>query len=171
MGSLQDALFKAGVVKKGKKTEKKGLENKKQEKHEKKKIHSHQEHQTTCENCSRTYPDVERYKHRSPVVNGQWLCQNCADEFMISDEFRLTSQSEYNRSGIFRRRFGKTLKHLPLVEKEKEREREKENEKTRNGDGKKTRRFNSRDRFRDGDSRKNDGGGNRNKGRGFTKKV
>ncbi len=104
MGSLKDALVNAGfestkpVVKK-KTTTTRGP---------RKKVHTHQSHQTVCGNCNKSTPDVEFYNHRSKITRARWLCVICADENSISDETRETNQSEYSRKNIFRREFGRT---------------------------------------------------------------
>jgi len=68
----------------------------------------HQSVRTQCEQCSLMYPDVEKYEHTNRVISVQWLCCRCADEHMISDEFRVTFQSEYSQKGVFRRHYGRT---------------------------------------------------------------
>jgi len=133
MGSLQDALVRAGLADKDKAEKQQQKQQKKQQDRQQVKeikpqvkMHSHHEHRTICEHCDRPYPDVEKYRHKNPVIRGFWLCLNCADDFMIPDELRETAQSEYNRKNIFRRRFGKTLKALPLVEEQKRKAQERE---------------------------------------------
>ena len=104
MGSLKDALMKAGL-----KPSKSENERPKPKRNKViKKVHTHQQERNFCEVCNRTLPDVEMYKHRNPVVNASWICLQCADKNMISDDFRETNQSEYSRKGIFRREFGRT---------------------------------------------------------------
>lgn len=68
----------------------------------------HQKHQTFCECCDKTMPDVERYDHGNPHLKAIWICCQCADTHTIPDTCRMTNQSEYARKGIFRREFGRT---------------------------------------------------------------
>ncbi len=126
MGSLRDALVQAGLADKNAKKKQEEKRSKPVENQSSKKVHSHQEHRTICENCDKGYPDVEKYLHRSPVVKGQWLCLNCADEFMIPDTFRATAQSEYARRKIFVRRFGRTNKGQLAKEDSREGDNSKE---------------------------------------------
>lgn len=106
MGSMKDALLKIGLQPSKTQNERPKPKLKRPEKI----IHSHQQERNFCEVCNRTLPDVEMYKHRNPVINASWICLQCADKNMISDDSRETCQSEYSRKGIFRREFGRTKK-------------------------------------------------------------
>lgn len=106
MSSLKDALLKAGV---------KGTHTENERKHtvpkkELKKTEIHQEQRNYCEVCNCTMPDVERYRHRNPLLEAQWICIKCADKYMIDDKFRVTVQSDYAKRNIFRREYGRTLR-------------------------------------------------------------
>lgn len=103
MGSLKDALLKAGL--KGTKQENhrdsaKGREVKQSEKH--------QHTRNFCEHCQNVEPDVERYKHRNPTTDAEWICVACADRLMIDDKFRVTHQSDFAKKNMFKRFFGAT---------------------------------------------------------------
>lgn len=70
-----------------------------------------EKHQTTrnfCEHCNLIHPDVERYKHRMPTTEAEWICLGCADKLMIDDKFRVTQQSDVSKKNMFRRFFGAT---------------------------------------------------------------
>ena len=101
--SLKDALLKAGL-------HSSKIENERQKKlkKEKTKIEKHQEHRNFCEVCETTQPDVERFKHRNPRIDAEWICTNCADKNQILDQFRLTNQSDSARSKRYRRFYGPT---------------------------------------------------------------
>ena len=71
MGSLRDALIKAGAV------SKKDLEREKVRKqHTKTSSKIHKDHlRIVCDVCGKTAPDVERYQHRNRLIEGkEWLC-------------------------------------------------------------------------------------------------
>ncbi len=102
--SLKDALTKAGY-----KTAKMENERPKIAPKQKTQTQAHQEERNFCEVCNSVQPDVERYKHRNALIDGQWICTKCADENLIHDKFRVTGQSEYSKKRIFSRRFGPTL--------------------------------------------------------------
>ncbi|MDP7321199.1 MAG: hypothetical protein QF441_11350 [Bacteriovoracaceae bacterium] len=111
--SLKDALLKAGF-----KSSK--IENERQRKlsKEKTKTEKHQERRNFCEVCECTQPDVERFKHKNPRIDAQWICSNCADKNEILDDFRVTAQSEFSTSGRYRRYYGHTRdlsKESPVV--------------------------------------------------------
>jgi hypothetical protein len=74
-----------------------------------KKIHDHHQ-RTECESCHKTAPDVERYEHRNRLLDVQWLCVVCADNYKISDDFRKTAESNFSKRGIFTRNYGHTRK-------------------------------------------------------------
>ena len=105
MGSLKDALLKAGL--KGTKNE--NDRNKLQWKDASKSV-KHQQQRNYCEVCHTVQPDVERYKHRNPTIDAQWICSACADRNQIPDETRVTNQSDFALKGMFRREFGPTKK-------------------------------------------------------------
>ncbi len=70
-----------------------------------------EKHQTTrnfCEHCQLIQPDVERYKHRMPTTEAEWICLACVDKLMIDDKFRVTQQSDVSKKGMFKRYFGQT---------------------------------------------------------------
>lgn len=101
--SLKDQLMQAGFRSNKMENHResaKGRERKQSEKH-----------QTTrnfCEHCSLIHPDVERYKHRMPTTEAEWICLGCADKLMIEDRFRVTQQSDVSKKGMFKRYFGST---------------------------------------------------------------
>ena len=101
--SLKDALQKAGF--KSSKSE-----NERQLKPKKKKteVEVHQEHRNFCEVCELIHPDVERFVHRHPRIDAQWICLNCVDKNEILDDFRKTQQSDVARNGRYRRYYGHT---------------------------------------------------------------
>lgn len=102
--SLKDALMKAGLRStkaENERMSKKGREVKQSERH--------QEIRNYCEHCCAVHPDVERYKHRSPFTDAEWICSACADKLELHDKFRVTQQSEFAKNGRFRREYGPTL--------------------------------------------------------------
>lgn len=103
--SLKDALLKAGLSSSKIENERKQKLNKDRTKTEK-----HQEKRNFCEVCETTQPDVERFKHKSPRVDAQWICVNCADKNEIHDKFRVTAQSDFARQGRYQRFYGPTEK-------------------------------------------------------------
>lgn len=103
MSSLKDALLKAGL-----KTSKIENERKYKPKKDITKTEKHQHRRNFCEQCSGTYPDVERFKHRNYSVDAQWMCVNCADMAEIHDDCRVTNQSEFAKTGRYIRRYGPT---------------------------------------------------------------
>jgi hypothetical protein len=118
----------------------------------------HQEQRNYCEQCDSIQPDVERYKHRNPVVDAQWICTSCADKHMIDDKFRVTSQSDFSIKKIFRREFGQTNKEAGIKKSASNRDidgNKKNHHRTRqNGDGN----FNSYSGQRRNNFRKNNNG-------------
>lgn len=102
--SLKDALLKAGLSS----SKNENSRSKKLVK-EKNKTEKHQEHRNFCEVCDTTQPDVERFKHKMPTVDAEWICSNCADKNEIHDKFRVTNQSEFSTSGRYRRYYGPTI--------------------------------------------------------------
>jgi len=140
MGSLKDALGKAGF-----KETKKVTVKKNKDENAKKVDHTHQQHQNFCGSCSKTTPDVEHYENRQGRAE-LWLCCQCADDKMIDDNLRITAQSEYSRQAIFRRQFGRTKrfsKEMIGVMNPKLLQKEKSSSKSDEKPGKKTTRFNS----------------------------
>ena len=114
MGSLKDAMLKAGL----KETQKPSVHNQR-EKIAKKKVTEeviHQEQRNFCENCEQVRPDVERYKHRNPTTDAEWICIRCADQLQIADKFRLTAQSDTSIRKMFRREYGAT-ESIPVTGK------------------------------------------------------
>ena len=61
-----------------------------------------------CEICELSMPDVERFKHKNPTVNAEWICLGCADKNDILDEFRMTHQSDFAKQNKYKREFGAT---------------------------------------------------------------
>lgn len=107
MASLKDALLKAGL----KETPKVKSQNHR-EKIAKKQVTEtivHQEQRNYCEACDQVRPDVERYKHRNPTTDAEWICVRCADQLQIADKFRLTAQSDTSIKKLFRREYGATM--------------------------------------------------------------
>ena len=102
--SLKDALLKAGLSSSKTENERKGKYKKDRTKTEK-----HQERRNYCEVCDTTQPDVEKFKHKNPRIDAEWICVNCADKNEIHDKFRLTAQSEFAKSKRYRRFYGPTL--------------------------------------------------------------
>lgn len=102
--SLKDALEKAGY-----RSTKNENERQRKLKKEKTKVEKHQEHRNFCEVCETIHPDVERFKHRNPRIDAQWICVNCADKNEILDDFRVTQQSDFARSNRYRRYYGHTV--------------------------------------------------------------
>jgi hypothetical protein len=103
--SLKDALLKVGL--KGTKSQN---ERPKKRVKDKQKVEKFQEQRNFCEHCSAIWPDVEKYNHRKPHIEANWLCSKCADENQISDETRITNQSDFAKNNTFRREFGMTKK-------------------------------------------------------------
>jgi len=106
MGSLKDALLKAGI----KPTPVAKSQNER-EKIAKKQITEtivHQEQRNYCEACDQVRPDVELYKHRNPTTDAEWICLRCADQLQILDTFRKTAQSDTSIKKMFRREYGAT---------------------------------------------------------------
>ena len=108
MSSLKDALMKAGL----KSSKNENDRAKRKNWVDVKKSVIHQEQRNYCEACESIQPDVERYKHRNPIVDAQWICVSCADKNMIDDKFRVTAQSDFSIKKIFRREFGQTNKDV-----------------------------------------------------------
>ncbi|MGB0454797.1 MAG: hypothetical protein ACPGJV_13895 [Bacteriovoracaceae bacterium] len=106
MSSLKDALKKAGFRSTKNENERERLGPKKNIS----KNVQNQRARTFCEVCERTLPDVERYKHRNPMTEAQWICVGCADRLMIEDRFRVTAQSDFSKKRMFRRYYGETIK-------------------------------------------------------------
>ena len=108
--SLKEALLKAGLqsAKPESKKVKPSPAPSVKSFEEKKRLHTHQDHQIQCQVCNRIQPDVEYYKHNLPQVHVHWICCQCADNLFIMDECRETMQSEFARKGMFRRNFGRT---------------------------------------------------------------
>ena len=114
--SLKDALSKAGF-----KTAKTENERKQKVSKEKTKVEKHQENRNFCEVCEAVHPDVERFKHKNSRIDAEWICSNCADKNEILDDFRLTNQSHFSKTGRYRRYYGHTrdfAKEKNLVQKD-----------------------------------------------------
>lgn len=102
--SLKDALLKAGL-----RSAKVENERKSKQGREIKQSEKHQELRNYCEHCNCTQPDVEKFRHRSPFTDAQWICSACADKLEIHDNCRTTQQSEFAKNGRYRREYGPTL--------------------------------------------------------------
>jgi RNase P subunit RPR2 len=107
MGSLKDALLKAGL----KETVSPKAHNQREEIAKKKKTEAvvHQEQRNYCEECQQVLPDVELYHHRNPTTEAEWICVKCADRLKIPDTCRKTAQSDTSIKRMFRREHGATL--------------------------------------------------------------
>ena len=121
--SLKDALAKAG------------FQSSKNENHrdsakgrERKAAEKHQHARNYCEHCNSYLPDVEKYKHHNPTTEAEWICVACADKLMISDDCRVTNQSDFSKQGNFTRYFG----HTKQFDKNKDNSRGRPN-RNRNG--------------------------------------
>ena len=101
--SLKDALQKVGL-KSSKSQNEREIKSKKKEKE----IEVHQKTRNYCEVCELIQPDVERFKHKNPTIDAEWICAACADKEMIMDEFRQTHQSDFAMKKRYRREFGAT---------------------------------------------------------------
>jgi hypothetical protein len=102
--SLKDALKKAGL--KSSKTENEREYSGPTK--SKMKSELHQQARNFCEVCKFIQPDVERFIHKNPTVDAEWICSACADKVEILDEFRMTNQSEFAIARRYRREFGPT---------------------------------------------------------------
>lgn len=106
MGSLKDAMLKAGL-----KATAPAKSQNEREKVAKKHVTEtvvHQEQRNYCEACEQVRPDVELYKHRNPTTDAEWICVRCADQLQILDTFRKTAQSDTSIRKMFRREYGAT---------------------------------------------------------------
>lgn len=101
--SIKDALLKAGL-----RSSKVENDRKPKKKFDKTKVEKHQEQRNFCEVCETIQPDVEKFKHRNPRIDAEWICVNCADINEILDDFRVTSQSDHNKTKRYRRFYGHT---------------------------------------------------------------
>lgn len=101
--SLKDQLMQAGF-----RSEKMENHRESAKGRERKQAEKHQTTRNFCEHCSLIHPDVERYKHRNPTTEAEWICLGCVDKLMIDDKFRVTQQSDVSKKGMFRRFFGAT---------------------------------------------------------------
>ena len=107
MGSMKDALLKAGL----KPTVTPKEQNQREAVPKKKMTESvaHQEQRNFCEECNQVRPDVEFYQHRNPTTEAEWICVRCADRLKIDDTCRKTAQSDTSIKKMFRREHGATL--------------------------------------------------------------
>jgi superfamily II helicase len=96
--SLKDALKKAGLSSTKTVNERDQKQLTKAEKH--------QGHRNFCEVCEFIQPDVERFSHKHPRIDAEWICSNCADKNEILDDFRMTNQSDSAKKGTYRRYYG-----------------------------------------------------------------
>ena len=99
--TFKDAFEKAGI-----KTSSTENYRKRKSHKEKNKSEKFQETRIFCEVCEATHQDVEKYKHRMPLIEAEWICSNCADKNSILDECRVTQQSHASKNGTFRRFYG-----------------------------------------------------------------
>jgi RNase P subunit RPR2 len=106
MGTLKDALLKAGL----KPTTSPKEQNEREHISKKKMTESvsHQVQRNFCEECQQVLPDVELYYHRNPTTEAEWICVKCADRLKIADTFRQTAQSDTSIKKMFRREHGAT---------------------------------------------------------------
>ena len=114
--SLKDALEKAGFKATNKPEKPKRTFKKREEKtyQPRKKTHTHHKQRTTCDVCRMILPDVELFEHKNPaILHAKWICVSCADKHMIPDDLRRTAQSESSKQRMYRRYFGRTVKHIP----------------------------------------------------------
>ncbi|MBL7666329.1 MAG: hypothetical protein JNM93_14435 [Bacteriovoracaceae bacterium] len=103
--SLKNALLKAGI----KTTKTENMRDIKPKK-EKKQIEQHQELRSFCEVCEMVQPDVERFFHKMPAIDAEWICVNCADKCKIHDDTRQTQQSHLSKMKQYKRFYGPTKK-------------------------------------------------------------
>ena len=106
MGSLKDALLKAGLKETAKPKDQNFRENVPKKKTTE--SVSHQEQRNFCEECQQVRPDVEQYFHRNPTTQAEWICVRCADQLKIPDQFRQSAQSDTSKRQMFRREHGAT---------------------------------------------------------------
>jgi hypothetical protein len=106
MGSLKDALLKAGLKPSTSPKEQNQREN--VSKKQRTEAVAHQEQRNFCEECQQVRPDVELYYHRNPTTEAEWICVKCADKLKIADSFRQTAQSDTSIKQMFRREHGAT---------------------------------------------------------------
>lgn len=102
---LKQAFINAGLV------TKKDLEREKvQQKHMSKNANIRDDQiRIVCEVCTKTAPDVERYRHTNRRISGkEWICLRCADEYQIDDNCRETNVSTDARAKRFIRQYGRT---------------------------------------------------------------
>lgn len=106
MKSLKDALLNAGL----KPTSDAKSQNVREKVSKKQMTETvtHQEQRNFCEVCDQVRPDVEKYHHRNPTTEAEWICVRCADQLQIADKFRKTAQSETSIKRMFRREYGAT---------------------------------------------------------------
>ncbi len=106
MGTMKDALLKAGL----KPTANPKEQNEREQISKKKMTESvsHQVQRNFCEECQQVLPDVELYYHRNPTTEAEWICVKCADRLKIADSFRQTAQSDTSIKKMFRREHGAT---------------------------------------------------------------
>lgn len=105
--SLGDAFKKAGIL--SSEMKRKQAHGTKDKAKDGSKIHEHHS-RTECEFCRGSAPDVERYEHRNQLLDVQWLCLKCADEYKISDDLRRTAESSSSKRKLFIRNYGHTRK-------------------------------------------------------------
>lgn len=128
MKNLKDALAQKGFRPTKMENERKSAKGRVRSSSEK-----HQMARNFCEQCNTTQPDVERYKHRNPTTDAQWICVPCADELMINDDCRATHQSDFAKKGTFKRQFGATKDFSKIAKAGDNNKKKPENK--RNHDG------------------------------------
>lgn len=101
--SLKDQLMQAGFRSNKMENHRESAKGR-----ERKQAEKHQTTRNFCEHCNLIHPDVERYKHRMPTTEAEWICLGCADKLMIDDKFRVTQQSDVSKKNMFKRFFGAT---------------------------------------------------------------
>ena len=123
--SLKDALLKAGV--KTAKTE----NHRDSPKNLEKKSEKHQQMRNFCEVCELIHPDVERFKHRIPLLDAEWICASCADKEMVHDKFRVTAQSQFAKEKRYMREYGPTLSPSDIKKAHPKKDYKKDNKRPR----------------------------------------
>ena len=142
--SLKDALKKAGFKETKQEKPKRAFKKREEKSYQpRKKTHTHHKQRTTCDVCRMILPDVELFDHKNPaILHAKWICVSCADKNMIPDDQRRTAQSESSKQRMYRRYFGRTVKHIPNQD-----EPAKGNQEKREGRGRQGNRNNDKKPF------------------------
>jgi hypothetical protein len=107
MGSMKDALLKAGLKPSTTAKDQNTRENINKKKAPESVAHQYQ--RNFCEECQTTQPDVEQYRHNLPTTEAEWICLRCADRLRIHDKFRRSTQSDTSIKRLFKREHGPTM--------------------------------------------------------------